>query len=166
MYVDTTVGIKAVYDKQQGRNFTVSHDLFQYSTTTNDAYGFSPKGTVDATKARDRINPVSLKVTKFSHTKVREIFKRYQVSLCLAFVATTVPALVFRCHGKVVENPAIKAQAVLDARLFAEAERMDKLQELEKVRRLCLCLCLPTFPSFLPHFRLYEVVSLHMCVLP
>ena len=45
MYVDTTVGIKAVYDKQQGRNFTVSHDLFQYSTTTNDAYGFSPKGT-------------------------------------------------------------------------------------------------------------------------
>ena len=69
-------------------------------------------------------------------------------------------------NGKVVENPAIKAQAVLDARLFAEAERMDKLQELEKVRRLCLCLCLPTFPSFLPHFRLYEVVSLHMCVLP
>ena len=34
--------------------------------------------------------------------KVREIFKRYQVSLCLAFVATTVPALVFRCHGEVV----------------------------------------------------------------
>ena len=47
--------------------------------------------TVDATKARDRINPVSLKVTKFSHTKVREIFKRYQVSLCLAFVTSTVP---------------------------------------------------------------------------
>ena len=24
----------------------------------------------------------------------------------------------------------------------------------------------PIFPIFLPHFRLYEVVSLHMCVLP
>ena len=24
----------------------------------------------------------------------------------------------------------------------------------------------PIFPVFLPHFRLYEVVSLHMCVLP
>ena len=32
---------------------------------------------------------VSLKVTKFS-TKVREIFKRYQVALSLASVATTV----------------------------------------------------------------------------
>ena len=27
-------------------------------------------------------------------------------------------------------------------------------------------LCPPLFPMFLPHFRLYEVVSLHMCVLP
>ena len=24
----------------------------------------------------------------------------------------------------------------------------------------------PKFPNFLPHFRLYQVVSLHMCLLP
>ena len=28
------------------------------------------------------------------------------------------------------------------------------------------CLCPPTFPAFLPPFCLYEVFSLHMCVLP
>ena len=60
------------------------------------------KGTVDATKARDRINPVSLKVTKFSHTKVREIFKRYQVSLSLAFLTTTVHAWMRRYALQVI----------------------------------------------------------------
>ena len=39
--------------------------------------------------SRGRGAPVSEKVTKFclSVAKVREIFKRYQVSLCLALVA-------------------------------------------------------------------------------
>ena len=40
--------------------------------------------SVDATKARDRTNPVS-KSSKFS-TKVREIFKRYKVFLVLSFL--------------------------------------------------------------------------------
>ena len=47
-------------------------------------------GTADATKLRDRMYPASLKVTIFSKTKVREILERYQVSLSLASVPTTV----------------------------------------------------------------------------
>ena len=40
---------------------------------------------MDASNARFRMNPASYKVTKFSDKSLRD-FKRYQVSLCLAFV--------------------------------------------------------------------------------
>ena len=47
---------------------------------------------MEATKSRDRMNPVSLKVTKFSNKSLRNFQKipSYQVSLCLVSVTTTI----------------------------------------------------------------------------
>ena len=57
--------------------------------------------TVDATKARDRMNPLSSKVTKFSNKSSRDFQKIPLVSLSLAFVTTTVRSVqklgIFLC---------------------------------------------------------------------
>ena len=60
-----------------------------------------------------------------------------------------------------VTDPEELLSKTHDQMLGLQKEQMDELNA-ECVRRLWPQI----FPIFLPHFRLYEVVSLHACVLP
>ena len=44
VYVDTSVGLSAVYDKGTGKNYSLTHQLMEYRSTINDAYSFKPAG--------------------------------------------------------------------------------------------------------------------------
>ena len=48
VYVDLKQGIQSVFDKATGRNYSLQHELVEYKTNTNDAYGFSPVGPAEA----------------------------------------------------------------------------------------------------------------------
>jgi hypothetical protein len=44
VYVDTSMGIQAVFDKGAGKNYSFTHQLVQYASKVNDAYDFQPTG--------------------------------------------------------------------------------------------------------------------------
>ena len=44
IYVDTAVGIQAVFDKGSGTNYSFTHTLMKYDSKVNDAYDFQPTG--------------------------------------------------------------------------------------------------------------------------
>ena len=44
VYVDTAVGIQAVFDKGSGKNYSFTHQLMEYQSSVNDAYDFKPTG--------------------------------------------------------------------------------------------------------------------------
>ena len=61
----------------------------------------------------------------------------------------------------------VKKSKVINS-ISGEKEVLQFADQAEKRMKVLpgLCVGAPICPTFLPHFRLYGVVSLHMCVLP
>jgi len=57
VYVDTSTGIKAVFDKGAGKNYSFTHQLMEYQSNVNDAYDFKPKGPATPVGAAPPASP-------------------------------------------------------------------------------------------------------------
>jgi hypothetical protein len=44
VYIDTSVGIQAVFDKGSGKNYSFTHQMLEYKSLVNNAYDFKPAG--------------------------------------------------------------------------------------------------------------------------